>query len=163
MDIISLIKAFGYAGVWSALFIEGAFIFGIFLPGDSLLFPVGILIGQGVFDLQIMIIGCFISAFLGNLAGYEIGKRWGPALVKKYGDRWKLMHLKDLRKGVKKDLTGNTSQENDVPLGTGELDIPGILKQAKKVGIKHYFIEDESSHVNTQVPQSITYLKSLKK
>lgn len=85
------------------------------------------------------------------------------SLLKKYGDRWKLMHLKDLRKGVKKDLTGNTSQENDVPLGTGELDIPGILKQAKKVGIKHYFIEDESSHVNTQVPQSITYLKSLKK
>jgi membrane-associated protein len=88
MDIISLIKAFGYAGVWSALFIEGAFIFGIFLPGDSLLFPVGILIGQGVFDLKIMIIGCFISAFLGNLAGYEIGKRWGPSLIQKYGERF---------------------------------------------------------------------------
>ena len=84
------------------------------------------------------------------------------ALLKKYGDRWKLMHLKDLRKGVKKDLTGGTSQENDVALGTGEIDIPGILKEAKKIGITHYFIEDESSHVNTQVPQSIAYLKSLK-
>lgn len=84
------------------------------------------------------------------------------ALLKKYGDRWKLMHLKDLRKGTKKDLTGLTSPENDVPLGTGEIDIPGILKQAKKVGIKHYFIEDESSHVSTQVPQSVAYLKSLK-
>jgi len=88
MDIISLIKAFGYVGVWSALFVEGAFIFGIFLPGDSLLFPVGILIGQGVFDPTIMITGCFISAFLGNLAGYEIGKRWGPAIIKKYGKRF---------------------------------------------------------------------------
>lgn len=87
MDIISLIKAFGYAGVWSALFIEGAFIFGIFLPGDSLLFPVGILIGQGIFNPYTMIIGCFIAAFLGNLAGYEIGKRWGPAILKKYGHR----------------------------------------------------------------------------
>jgi len=84
------------------------------------------------------------------------------ALLKKYGDRWKLMHVKDLRKGVKKDLTGLTSPENDVPIGTGELDIPKILKQAKKVGVKHYFIEDESSHVGTQVPQSIAYLKSLK-
>jgi sugar phosphate isomerase/epimerase len=83
------------------------------------------------------------------------------ALLKKYGDRWKLMHLKDLRKGTKKDLTGLTSPENDVPLGTGELDIPAILKAAKKAGIKHYFIEDESSHVITQVPQSIAYLKSL--
>jgi len=83
-------------------------------------------------------------------------------LLKKYGNRWKLMHLKDMRKGIQKNLTGLTSPENDVPLGTGELDIPGILKQAKKVGIAHYFIEDESSHVNTQVPQSIAYLKSLK-
>jgi sugar phosphate isomerase/epimerase len=83
-------------------------------------------------------------------------------LMKKYGSRWKLMHLKDLRKGTKKDLTGGTSQENDMPLGTGEIDIPGILKEAKIIGIKHYFIEDESAHVSTQVPQSIAYLKSLR-
>ena len=84
------------------------------------------------------------------------------ALLKKYGDRWKLLHLKDLRKGVPKDLSGGTSPENDVTLGTGEIDIPGIIREAKKIGIKHYFIEDESSRVNTQVPQSIEYLKSLK-
>lgn len=84
------------------------------------------------------------------------------ALLKKYGNRWKLMHLKDLKKGVTKDLTGGTSQENDVVLGTGEIDIRGILKQAKKIGIKHYFIEDESAHVIQQVPLGIAYLKSLK-
>ena len=83
-------------------------------------------------------------------------------LLKKYGNRWKLMHLKDLKKGTKKDLTGLTSPENDVPLGTGELDIPGILREAKKIGIKHYFIEDESSSITTQVPESIKYLRSLK-
>ncbi|HMG66367.1 MAG TPA: hypothetical protein VK588_01735, partial [Chitinophagaceae bacterium] len=74
----------------------------------------------------------------------------------------KLMHLKDLKKGAKKDLTGLTTPENDVSIGTGELDIPAILKEAKKTGIKHYFIEDESDHVVLQVPQSIAYLKSLK-
>lgn len=84
------------------------------------------------------------------------------ALLNKYGSRWKLMHLKDLRKGTPKDLTGSTSQENDVPLGTGELDIPAILKAAKKAGIKHYFIEDESSNVTKQIPQSIAYLKKLR-
>jgi sugar phosphate isomerase/epimerase len=84
------------------------------------------------------------------------------ALLKKYGNRWKLMHLKDMKKGITKDLTGGTSVENDVTLGTGELNIPGILKQAKKAGIKHYFIEDESSRITTQVPQSIIYLRSLK-
>src|SRR6187455_1890799 len=84
-------------------------------------------------------------------------------LLKKYGDRWKLMHLKDLKKGTKKDFTGLTSDENDVPIGTGELDIPGILKAAQKAGIKHYFIEDESTNIITSVPQSIAYLKSLTK
>jgi len=84
------------------------------------------------------------------------------ALLKKYGDRWKLIHLKDLKKGTKKDLTGLTPGENNVPLGEGELDIPGILREANKIGIKHFFIEDESDHVITQVPKSIAYLKSLK-
>ena len=82
-------------------------------------------------------------------------------LLKKYGNRWKLMHLKDLKKGAEKDLTGLTTPENDVPLGTGELNIPAILKQASLIGIAHYFIEDESDRVNEQVPQSILYLKSL--
>lgn len=83
------------------------------------------------------------------------------ALLKKYGKRWKLVHLKDMRKGTIKNLTGLSSPENDVPLGTGEIDIPGILLEAKKIGIKHYFIEDESNFVNVQVPQSILYLKNL--
>ena len=84
------------------------------------------------------------------------------ALLKKYGDRWKLMHLKDMRKGIKKDLTGGTSTENDVAFGTGQMDIPAILKEAKKIGIKHYFIEDESSNITEQLPISIAYLKGLK-
>ena len=84
------------------------------------------------------------------------------ALLKKYKGRWKLMHLKDLKKGTPKDLTGLTSPENDVAIGTGELDIPAIIRAAKKAGINHYFIEDESSIYMKQIPQSINYLKSLK-
>ncbi|WP_138992129.1 sugar phosphate isomerase/epimerase [Larkinella sp. C7] len=82
-------------------------------------------------------------------------------LLNKYGNRWKLMHLKDLKKGVKGDFTGNTPQENDVILGTGQIDMPMVLKTAKKVGIKHYFIEDESNIWSYQVPKSIAYLKNL--
>jgi sugar phosphate isomerase/epimerase len=83
-------------------------------------------------------------------------------LLNKYGNRWKLMHLKDLRKGVKGDFSGNTPIENDVALGTGQIDIPAVLKAAKKAGVKYYFIEDESMNVKEQVPQSMAYLKSLK-
>jgi sugar phosphate isomerase/epimerase len=82
-------------------------------------------------------------------------------LLKQYGNRWKLMHLKDLRKGAKKTPAGFTTPDNDVILGTGELDIPAILQEAKKIGITHYFIEDESKQPYVQVPQSIRYLKSL--
>ena len=84
------------------------------------------------------------------------------ALLNKYGNRWKLLHLKDMKKGIQKDLTGGTDVEFNVPLGTGQLDMEGILKVAKKIGIAHYFMEDESSAVVQQVPKSITYLRSLK-
>ena len=83
------------------------------------------------------------------------------ALMKKYGSRWKLMHLKDLRKGAPKNLTGLTGPENDVPLGQGEEDIPAVLREARKIGIRHYFIEDESVDPTIPVPQSIAYLKGL--
>ncbi|MBN3521955.1 sugar phosphate isomerase/epimerase [Algoriphagus lutimaris] len=84
------------------------------------------------------------------------------ALLKKYGNRWVSLHLKDFRKGTPKDMTGLTGSENDVPLGTGELDIPGILRESNKIGIKHMFIEDESDHELGNLPKSIAYLKSLK-
>ncbi len=84
------------------------------------------------------------------------------ALLNKYGSRWKLMHLKDLKKGVKGDLTGGTPAENDVVLGQGQVDMPAVLKAAKRVGIQHYFIEDESNQERIQVPLSIAYLKNAK-
>ncbi|WP_375446735.1 sugar phosphate isomerase/epimerase family protein [uncultured Fibrella sp.] len=84
------------------------------------------------------------------------------ALLAKYPDRFKLMHLKDLRKGVVGNLSGGTPVENDVALGTGQIDLATILKAARKSGIKHFYIEDESPSVATQVPQSIAYLKNLK-
>ena len=83
------------------------------------------------------------------------------ALLNKYGNRYKLMHLKDLRKGIVGNLSGGTPVENDVALGTGQINLPAVLKAAKKAGIKHYYIEDESTSIATQVPQSIAYLKSL--
>jgi sugar phosphate isomerase/epimerase len=83
-------------------------------------------------------------------------------LISKYPKRFKLLHLKDLKKGIEGNLSGNTPKENDVALGTGQLDIPAILKAAKKSAIKHYYIEDESPVYYKQVPQTIAYLKSLK-
>lgn len=84
------------------------------------------------------------------------------ALMQKYGERWKLMHMKDMKKGTPKNLSGGTDVNNNVPLGRGELDMPSIIREGKRIGIAHYFIEDESSAVLSQVPASIAYLKSLR-
>jgi sugar phosphate isomerase/epimerase len=100
--------------------------------------------------------------------GFEIDILWAffpgidPAgLIKKHGNRFKLLHLKDLRKGIIGDMSGKTAVENDVALGTGQLDIPAILKAARKAGIKHYYIEHESPDYYRQIHQTIQYLKSL--
>ena len=83
-------------------------------------------------------------------------------LMEKYPTRFVQMHLKDMRKGVQVPKnTGQEDIENDVALGTGQLDIPAILKEGLKIGIKHYYIEDESSRSLEQIPQSIAYVRSL--
>jgi sugar phosphate isomerase/epimerase len=85
------------------------------------------------------------------------------ALLNKYGKRWELMHLKDMKKSTQTGLlTGHTDVENDMALGEGKLDMPAILKAAKKVGVKWYFIEDESSRSEQQVPRSLKYLEQVK-
>ncbi|MEB2774209.1 sugar phosphate isomerase/epimerase [Algoriphagus sp. D3-2-R+10] len=85
------------------------------------------------------------------------------ALLTKYGDRFKLMHMKDLKKGVVGNMSGGTPTENDVTLGTGQLDLPAIIKAAKKAGVQHFYLEDESPIYYQQIPKSIAYLNSLKK
>jgi len=81
----------------------------------------------------------------------------------KYPGRWELMHLKDLKKGVKTgDLSGKTDVTNDVPLGTGQMNWPAILKAAQANGVKYYFIEDESPTVVEQIPQTLKYLGNVK-
>ena len=85
------------------------------------------------------------------------------ALLEKYPDRWKLMHLKDLKKGVALgSLSGGTDVKNDVTLGTGQMNWPSILGTAQKIGVKHYFIEDESPTSEEQIPASLRFLKGLK-
>ncbi|HXT40028.1 MAG TPA: sugar phosphate isomerase/epimerase [Candidatus Angelobacter sp.] len=84
-------------------------------------------------------------------------------LLAKYGSRFELMHVKDMRKGTPTGLlTGHTDVTNDVALGTGILDWPAILKAAKKAGVKWYFIEDESPTSVEQIPRSLRFLEQVK-
>lgn len=84
-------------------------------------------------------------------------------LLQQYGKRWELMHVKDMKKGLKTgELTGHTDVSNDVTVGTGQMDWPAVLQAAKKAGVKYYFLEDESPTSSEQIPMSKKYLESLK-
>jgi sugar phosphate isomerase/epimerase len=85
------------------------------------------------------------------------------ALLKKYPRRFVLLHLKDRQHGTPGNQDGRADDESNVVLGKGDVGIAAIMRQAKKNGVKHYFIEDESSRSVQQVPQSLAYLKSLNK
>ena len=54
-----------------------------------------------------------------------------PGCSKKYGSRFKLMHLKDLRRGAVKNFTGGAPDEESVPLGQGEVDWKSGLKSRR--------------------------------
>jgi sugar phosphate isomerase/epimerase len=105
-----------------------------------------------------------------RLVVYEMDIFWAALpnqdpveLLKKYGKRWELMHLKDMRQGTPRgSLSGGTDVRNDAALGAGVLDMSAILKAARKAGVKWYFIEDESPWVLEQIPQSLRYLETVK-
>jgi sugar phosphate isomerase/epimerase len=85
------------------------------------------------------------------------------SLFEKYGDRFALVHLKDMKVGTPINLlTGSSDVQNDVAMGTGRIDYQRILPAAKKAGVKWYFIEDESPTSEEQIPQSMRYLKLVK-
>lgn len=83
IDLISFIKAAGYAGIFGIIFAESGILIGLFFPGDSLLFTAGFLASQGYFNVVILTLLAFAGAILGDNVGYAFGKRIGPRLFKK--------------------------------------------------------------------------------
>jgi sugar phosphate isomerase/epimerase len=84
-------------------------------------------------------------------------------LLERYGSRFELMHVKDMKQGTPTGLfTGNADVTSNVALGTGVIDWPAVFRAARKAGVKWYFIEDESPSSVEQIPQSLKFLEQLK-
>ena len=81
-------RLFGPWAFWGAIgiiFAECGLLLGFFLPGDTLLFSVGLLVNQGTIDYPIWLV-CLIltiGAIVGNAIGYEIGHRAGPPILQR--------------------------------------------------------------------------------
>lgn len=82
------------------------------------------------------------------------------ALLQKYPERFRLMHVKNVKKGIPR---GGSS--TNVPVRDGQIDMEAVLKAAQKTAIKYYYIEDESPAelIDMQVPISIKYMEELAK
>lgn len=87
-DLVELIRTAGYLGVFTIVFLESGLMIGFFFPGDSLLFTAGFLASQGVLDIKILIIGCFLAAIAGDSLGYYIGQKFGRKLFQKENSIW---------------------------------------------------------------------------
>ncbi|HEU4901884.1 MAG TPA: sugar phosphate isomerase/epimerase [Flavisolibacter sp.] len=85
------------------------------------------------------------------------------AWLLRHPNRFPLLHLKDRKPGTPDNVTAQADVETNVVLGSGDVNIAAVMKAAKKIGIRYAFIEDESSHSLEQVPQSLAYLKRLRK
>jgi len=73
-----------------------------------------------------------------------------------------MLHLKDRQPGTEGNQNGRAADETNVVLGQGDVGIAAIMKEAKRIGIKYYFIEDESPKSVEQISQSLEFLRSLK-
>ena len=81
-------------------------------------------------------------------------------MLKKYGKRTPVMHVKDMDKSVVGNLTGKEDVEKDVPWGTGQIDIKACLLLGQQLGVKHFYLEDESTNVLKQIPISLKFTES---
>lgn len=86
------------------------------------------------------------------------------AWLRKYPTRWRLLHLKDMKRGTATNVnTGAANPDSaEVPLGSGQIDYRGVLRAAKEIGVEKYYIEDETSDPFATMPQSIRWLETVR-
>lgn len=84
VKIVSDYQTWTYLIIFLVIFAETGFVVTPFLPGDSLLFAVGALIGKGGTGLDIYIMGILliIAGIAGNTLNYVLGNYFGPKVFK---------------------------------------------------------------------------------
>ncbi|MFC8382721.1 DedA family protein [Nocardia sp. NPDC056952] len=81
------------------VFLECAFIIGLFLPGDSMLITAGIVLAShanGEAQVWALSVGTMLAAIAGNQVGYVVGARTGHRLVARKNGRY--INTKNLAK-----------------------------------------------------------------
>lgn len=89
LDPDYLISTFGLLGALVMIFAECGLLVGFFLPGDSLLFTVGLLVADDRIKQPLWVVCLLlcVAAVAGNQVGYFIGRKAGPALLNRPDSR----------------------------------------------------------------------------
>ena len=85
-SILPFIESFKHYIVWVAFFAafgETLIGLGFLLPGSTFLLLLGVLAGQGYFDITTLLLFAVTGAYLGDITNYHIGKYYGTALLGK--------------------------------------------------------------------------------
>jgi len=87
--LISAMGPFVLAGLCLIVFAECGLLIGFFLPGDSLLFTAGLFVATGAIQEPLWLVCTLlvVSAFVGNVCGYWIGRAAGPAIFDRPNSR----------------------------------------------------------------------------
>ena len=73
----------GYALLFSIVFAETGLLIGFFLPGDSLMFTVGVVAGAGGLNIWIINAVLIVAAIVGDAFGYMLGRQAGPKVFRR--------------------------------------------------------------------------------
>src|SRR5580700_10004533 len=73
----------GYALLAGIVFAETGLLVGLFFPGDSLLFTVGVVAGAGELDIVRICALLTVMSILGDQSGYFLGFRTGPSIFRR--------------------------------------------------------------------------------
>lgn len=91
--ITKIVEWFGpwaIVGVMLVIFAETGLLLGFFLPGDSLLFTLGMFVATGAVGVHIWVAAplVWLAAIIGNQTGYMIGHSAGPAIFNRPDSRF---------------------------------------------------------------------------
>lgn len=89
-NLITWLGPWAVLGVCAIIFAETGLLIGFFLPGDSLLFTLGMFVGAGKIGIPLPVVLSltFSSAVIGNSTGYYIGYRAGPRVFDRPDSRF---------------------------------------------------------------------------
>ena len=78
----------GLAGLFGIVFPETALLVGFFLPGDSLLFSVGVASGSADINVFMLAVLLMCAAIVGDNVGYFLGRSAGPKIFSRPKSRF---------------------------------------------------------------------------